>query len=77
MQHQKGDKSTGHCAVIVSKGDRSFMTHVGCMEDFRGSHVLTNFMGQIDSKDIPSTHGHVHIAGYYNLEGFLEWRACR
>lgn len=63
---QGGDKATGHCAVIVSKGDRSFMTHLGCMEDFRGSHVLTNFL---ESQD-PPTRQHVHIAGYYNIAGF-------
>jgi len=59
------ETSTGHCAVIVSKGDRSFMTHLGCMADFRGSQVLTNFLDER-----LSTHHHVHIAGYYNIEGF-------
>lgn len=71
-QRQADEKSTGHCAVIVSQGDRSFMTHLGCMADFRGSHILTNFLDPRDNKqlDVISTLQHVHIAGYYNIEGF-------
>jgi len=73
LQSQKGDKSTGHCAVIVSKGDRSFMTHLGCMEDFRGSQILTNFH-DLNNSDRSATpdHQHVHIAGYYNIPGFWD-----
>jgi len=74
LQSQAGDKSTGHCAVIVSKGDRSFMTHLGCMEDFRGSHILTNFR-YLDNKTettITQNAQHVHIAGYYNIAGFWD-----
>lgn len=37
------DKATGHCAVIVSNGDRSFMTHLGCIEDFRGVDILYSY----------------------------------
>ena len=74
LQSQKDDKSTGHCAVIVSKGDRSFMTHLGCMEDFRGSHILTNFQDHHDDKNATNTHQHVHIAGYYNIDGFWDGR---
>ena len=75
MQSQKDDKSTGHCAVIVSRGDRSFMTHLGCMEDFRGTHILTNFH-DLDNRSEASTANqqthHVHIAGYYNIKGFWD-----
>ena len=59
-----GDKSTGHCAVIVAGGDRSFMTHLGCMEDFRGSHIL------MSSPSPEVTRQHVHISGYFNIPGF-------
>lgn len=59
-----GEKSTGHCAVIVASNDRSFMTHLGCMEDFKGSHILPI------SSSPECTHQHVHIAGYYNIRGF-------
>ncbi|KAL7542334.1 hypothetical protein ACHAWF_007154 [Thalassiosira exigua] len=70
LQLQKGDKSTGHCAVIVSEGDRSFMTHLGVMEDFRGSQILTNFLRE-DAGSAP-IHHHVHVAGYYNIAGFWD-----
>jgi sugar/nucleoside kinase (ribokinase family) len=59
-----GGKSTGHCAVIVAKGERSFMTHLGCLEDFRGSYILDESMNEIyDLK-------HVHVSGYFNMPGF-------
>ena len=59
--------STGHCIVIVSQEDRSFMTHAGCMQAFDASHV------DYDSiVSDPAQHIHVHIAGYYNMEGFWD-----
>jgi sugar/nucleoside kinase (ribokinase family) len=72
------DKATGHCAVIVSNGDRSFMTHLGCIEDFRGVDILTDLplygYGRVKEIDSESTiahyHQHVHVAGYYNIGGF-------
>ncbi len=74
---QKGDKATGHCAVIVSNGDRSFMTHLGCMEDFRGSSILTDFL-VLDKGNATGAHQHAHIAGYYNIPGFWnEELACK
>lgn len=67
------DESTGHCAVIVSSGDRSFMTYLGCMQDFRASHVLAN-----SPKDDAPRRRHVHIAGYYNIKGFWDGElACK
>ena len=70
----RGEKSTGHCAVIVSRGDRSFMTHIGCSEDFRGSHILTH---QTDKNGTPARQW-VHIAGYFNIRGFWNGElACK
>ena len=60
------EKSTGHCAVIVANNDRSFMTHLGCMEDFRASHIMKS---NISSE---CKHQHIHIAGYFNIPGFWE-----
>eukprot|EP00956_Cyclotella_meneghiniana_P033586 scaffold97344_cov59-Cyclotella_meneghiniana.AAC.1 len=60
------EKSTGHCAVIVANNDRSFMTHLGCMEDFQGSHILpSNISSECRYK-------HIHIAGYFNIPGFWD-----
>ncbi|KAL7463533.1 hypothetical protein ACHAXS_003894 [Conticribra weissflogii] len=70
IHRQRGEKSTGHCAVIVSKGDRSFMTHLGCMEDFEGSHILAHSIDPIGGEKNVFSRRHVHISGYYNLAGF-------
>ena len=59
-------------------GDRSFMTHLGCIEDFRGVDILTDLplygYGRVKEIDSVSTiahyHQHVHVAGYYNIGGF-------
>ncbi|KAL7559509.1 hypothetical protein ACA910_010321 [Epithemia clementina (nom. ined.)] len=56
--------STGHCVAIVSGGERSFMTHQGCVGDFSA-----------DDLDLPriintKRNVHVHIAGFFNVEGF-------
>ncbi|KAL7501276.1 hypothetical protein ACHAWT_011081 [Skeletonema menzelii] len=59
-----GGKSSGHCAVIVAKGERSFMTHLGCLEDFRGSHILD------ESINAHNDLKHVHVSGYFNIPGF-------
>ena len=34
--------STGHCIIIVAGGERSFMTHVGCLEHFKASDLDIN-----------------------------------
>lgn len=70
VHRRSGEKSTGHCAVIVSKGDRSFMTHLGCMEDFEGSHILAQSIDPNGGNNNVSSRRHVHISGYYNLAGF-------
>ncbi len=56
-----GGKSSGHCAVIVAKGERSFMTHLGCLDDFRGSHIINESMNDLH---------HIHVSGYFNIPGF-------
>jgi sugar/nucleoside kinase (ribokinase family) len=55
---------TGHCIAIVSGGERSFMTHQGCVGNFQASDV--------DVECIIHTAGHVHIhvAGFFNVGGF-------
>ena len=59
-----GVKSSGHCAVIVAKGERSFMTHLGCLEDFRGSHIMDESTNETYALQ------HVHVSGYFNIPGF-------
>ena len=73
IQSNKGETATGHCAVIVSKGERSFMTHLGTIGEFEGEHILTNFQ-DLDSKSNANTsvHQHVHIAGYFNITRFWD-----
>ncbi|GKY91183.1 hypothetical protein MPSEU_000091000 [Mayamaea pseudoterrestris] len=56
--------ATGHCLAIVSKQERSFLTHRGCVADFSPEHVEVQQM--IDSpKPV-----HLHVAGYYNMPHF-------
>lgn len=57
-------KATPHCVVIVSEGDRTFMTHRGCASSFTG-HDL-NLKDLIDH-DGPVT---LHVAGLYCTPGF-------
>ena len=35
-KEERGSKSTGHCMVVVSQGERSFLTHLGVMNSFKG-----------------------------------------
>lgn len=63
MLSSSGGKSSGHCAVIVAKGERSFMTHLGCLEDFRGSHIMIESINDLQ---------HVHVTGYFNIPGFWD-----
>jgi sugar/nucleoside kinase (ribokinase family) len=65
MQQDVG-KSTGHCAVIVARGERSFMTHLGCIEDFKGSHIIDESIN--GSYDLQ----HLHVTGYYNIVCFWD-----
>lgn len=56
--------STGHCIVIVTNNERSFMTHPGVVEGFTANCVQFGTMAQ----EIGPIH--VHIAGFYNIRGF-------
>jgi len=71
--NEEQQTSTGHCAVIVSKGERSFMTHLGTIREFEGEQILTNFQ-DLDSEKNTNTslHLHAHIAGYFNTIGFWD-----
>lgn len=60
--------STGHCAVLVANGDRSFLTHLGVMETFEAHHID---VGAI-CDDTSSASLHVHVAGYFNIPGFWD-----
>ena len=63
-RNPEDDSWTGHCIAIVSGGERSFMTHQGCVERFRASDL--NLQKIIDTP----TDIHVHVAGYFNVEGY-------
>lgn len=56
--------STGHCIAIVSGGERSFMTHQGCVGHFKAEDL--NVQGIVDT----ASDVHFHIAGFYNIPGF-------
>ena len=63
-RNPKDSSWTGHCVAIVSGGERSFMTHQGCVEHFRASDLGIDKIIETPS-DI-----HVHVAGYFNVEGY-------
>ena len=74
--------STGHCTVIVSKGERSFMTHLGCVAAFKADHVdVDGVLGSNNASDnggnSDQDHLHVHVAGYYNIAGFFDGQLKR
>ena len=63
-----GSAATGHCAVIVAGGERSFMTHLGVVGMFETAHVNVD---EIMALHGPQHHHlHVHVAGYFNIPGF-------
>lgn len=62
--HKARSSSTPHCVVMVSEGDRSFMTHRGCAEQFTGRHVRLPHLWDHDG---PVT---LHVAGWYCTPGF-------
>jgi len=63
VNYNKGTDSTGHCVVMVAHGDRSFITHTGCIGKFLAQDLDLNRLAA-------TTHPHIHIAGYYNIPGF-------
>jgi sugar/nucleoside kinase (ribokinase family) len=56
--------STGHCIAIVSGGERSFMTHQGCVENFSANNLQIDKIVDVDGPV------HIHVAGFYNTTGF-------
>ncbi len=56
--------STGHCIAIVSGGERSFMTHQGCVGHFNAEDLSVQEIVS-SASDV-----HFHIAGFYNIPGF-------
>ena len=78
------NSSTGHCTVIVSRGERSFMTHLGCVSAFKAEHVdvdgvLLGTRGNESNSSYSGHHHHLHlhIAGYYNIDGFFDGQLKR
>jgi sugar/nucleoside kinase (ribokinase family) len=63
-EHHGTAISTPHCVVIVSKDDRSFMTHRGCSENFDAYDLYLQEMIDADSPV------HFHIAGFFCTPGF-------
>ncbi len=74
QQQQQTDStiSTGHCIVLVTQNERSFITHLGIMEKFQPSHTMLHELVQCRSANPSFTnhHHHIHIAGYYNVPKF-------
>lgn len=66
--------STGHCIVIVSDGERSFMTHTGVLDEFEASDLNLDLFAGNSVSQTAVHHSHIHIAGYYNIEGFWDGR---
>jgi sugar/nucleoside kinase (ribokinase family) len=74
--HGDETASTGHCIVMVTNNERSFMTHQGVVKGFGVDQVPFDEMVLGDAHNV-----HVHIAGFYNIPGFwngplverLEW----
>jgi len=56
--------ATPHCVVIVSEGDRTFMTYRGCATAFTGHDLQLKELMEYDG---PIT---VHVAGLYCTPGF-------
>lgn len=61
------ESSTGHCAVMVANGERSFMTHLGVMDTFEAKDVPVD---SIVTGHPLSSLVHIHVAGYFNIPGF-------
>ena len=71
--------STGHCIVLVTKNERSFITHLGIIESFHPAHTMLHELVQCRSANPTFTnhHHHIHIAGYYNLPNFHTKKALK
>lgn len=64
--------ATGHCVVIVSNNDRSFMTHQGCMHEFCAHDLHIASLVEPPDNNTCMHHSHIHIAGFYNIPGFWD-----
>jgi sugar/nucleoside kinase (ribokinase family) len=71
--------STGHCIVLVTQNERSFITHLGIMKSFQPSHTILHELVHCRSANPTFTnhHHHVHIAGYYNVPKFHSKNALK
>lgn len=78
-KEENGSKSTGHCMVVVSQGERSFLTHLGVMASFKASHTILHELVHCRTAlpYITNHHHHLHIAGYFNLPGFWDGNLMR
>lgn len=63
--------ATPHCVVIVACADRSFMTYLGCLSNFRGDDVLPLIEHSSPAFNV------VHVAGYFNLPRFWNGSLAR
>ena len=70
--------STGHCAVLVTNGERSFLTHLGVMETFDANDIDVDRIVRSSATTTSSSCNNsnngiihiVHVAGYFNIPGF-------
>lgn len=61
---EDSNSATGHCVVVVSSNDRSFMTHRGCVGEFAAHQIKVEPLVDVTG-DL-----HVHVAGFFNMPGF-------
>lgn len=67
---RKGQQQqTPHVLVLVTPQERSFIAHLGCLSGFQADYIKESFSD--------SHHHHIHIAGYYNIQGFWDDRLLR
>jgi sugar/nucleoside kinase (ribokinase family) len=67
---EDSDQATGHCVVIVTRDDRSFLTHQGCIQEFHPQHLDVATIVESNHHHHHQQHVHIHVAGYYNLVQF-------
>jgi hypothetical protein len=58
-KEENGSKSTGHCMVVVSQGERSFLTHLGVMASFKGKNECSKTIYMSDIPSLKNTCGHL------------------
>ena len=73
-KREDSDLATGHCVVIVSNSERSFMSHQGCMKEFDAADLNVMSLVEPLRSNISAHHAYIHVAGYYNLPGFWNGR---